>query len=365
MNGAAVRILHVEPGPDGGVLERWLGEARASNAAGLRRGFAGAGVEDVQLVAGPRDDTPFGARLRGLVTGLGDRGGRGEDRGLVVLGSGAIPLARRADFRAFAAVAGSGEDRALVNNRYSADVVAVGRAGVLRGVPDLPGDNALPRWLDEVAGVRVDDFGRRPWLQMDLDSPLDVLLAEREATPPKEVAVTRVRERMRALHDIAADRRAELLVAGRTSAATIGWLERATACRVRALIEERGLRASSPAATQAGEAAGIGRPARSVLGMLLDDRGPEALGAVISDLSDGAAIDTRVLLAHRLGADERSWPSAEDRFASDLLVPDRIDDGWLRALTESALGAAVPIVLGGHSLIGPGLRLLLRRPGAR
>ena len=63
-------------------------------------------------------------------------------------------------------------------------------------------------------------------------------------------------------------------------------------------------------------------------------------------------------MAHRLGADERAWPSAEDRYGSDLLLADDIADPWLRAITESALGARIPIVLGGHSLVGPGVRLV-------
>lgn len=365
MNATAVRILHAEPGPDGGVLEGWLGAARASNADSLRRGFIEAGVDDVEIATGPPGDTPFGARLRGLLGDPGAAERRGEDVGLIVLGSGAIPLARASDFRELASVAGSGEARALVNNRYSADVVAVGRAETLRGVPDLPGDNALPRWLEEVAGVRVEDLRRRARLQMDLDSPQDVLLAERGAAPPAGVDITALRERMIALRDLAADRRAELLVAGRTSAGTVRWLERATAGRVRALIEERGMRAAAPPAMAADHAGPGARPPRSVLGLLLDDRGPDALGAVVAQLSDGAVIDTRVLLAHRLGPDERRWPVPEDRFASDLLLPDRIGDRWLRSLTASALAAAVPIMLGGHSLVGPGLRLLLRRSRPR
>jgi len=359
VNRAAVRILHAEPGPNAGVLERWLAEARRANAERLRVGFTAADMENVEIVAGEPDGVSFGERVRGLIEGL-----RG-DRGLIVVGSGAIPLARMADFEVLAAVATSGERRALVNNRYSADVVAVGRSDVLRRVPDLPGDNALPRWLEEVAAVPVADLGRRARHQMDLDSPLDVLLVSRRTAAPSGVDATIAQERVAALRGVAGDRRAELLVAGRTSAATLRWLERATDCRIRALIEERGLRAASPAAMADDVGPRNARPPRSVLGMLLDARGPEAFGTVVAELSDGAAIDTRVLLAHRFGPDERRWPGPEDRFASDLGLPDRIGDRWLRALTGSAVAASVPILLGGHSLVGPGLRLLFGRRRAR
>jgi hypothetical protein len=99
-----------------------------------------------------------------------------------------------------------------------------------------------------------------------------------------------------------------------------------------------------------------------LLGLLLDRDGPESLGEHLAGLADAAVLDSRVLLAHRLGADETAWPPAEERFASDLLLPDRIADPWLRALTAAAVSGPIPILLGGHSLVGPGLRLLL---GAR
>jgi hypothetical protein len=82
---------------------------------------------------------------------------------------------------------------------------------------------------------------------------------------------------------------------------------------------------------------------------------------VLAKLGDAAIVDTRVLLAHRFGADEAGWPPPEDRFASDLLLPDRIADPWLRALTVSARDAGIPVLLGGHTLVGPGIRLLLAR----
>ena len=353
MQPVAVRILHPTAPTDAGPLTRWLAGVRARNADRLAARFSRAGSADLQIVTGPPDGRPFGARLRDLVAGLP------EGSGLIVLGSGAIPLATRSDIEAFVAVAGSGERRALANNYYSADVVAAGRVETFREVPDLPGDNALPRWLEEVAGFAVDDLRGRWRLSVDLDSPLDALLIDAAAVSPG-IDLAAFLDRLARVRSVAADRRAELVVAGRTSGRTLRWLERTTAARTRSIIEERGLRASSPEAL-ANVDRHRGRPPRSILGMLLDDRGPEAIGSILAELGDGAIVDTRVLLAHRLGPDEAAWPGPEDRYASDLLLPDRIADPWLRTLTVSALGAPIPILLGGHSLVGPGVRLVLGR----
>jgi hypothetical protein len=357
-----VLVLHPDPPPDAGPLTCALAEARRAVGEWHVSGFLDAGADEARLVASRADDTPFGRRLRELARPLG-RGG------LVVLGSGAMALARPPDRRAFLEVATSGRRIALTNNRYSADAVALGQADVLAGLPDLPADNALPRWLDEVAGVPVRDLRRRERLGFDLDSPADIVLAARErstssglrsvAEPIPSAEVGRAIDGIAA---VLADRRAELVVAGRTSVTTLRGLERRAACRVRALVEERGLRAASrlAMATAPGERATDRRPS-SVLGMLLDREGPEALGEIVGRLGDAAVVDTRVLLAHRLGPDERSWPSPEDRFGSDLLLADRIADPWLGRLTVSALAGPTPVLLGGHTLVGPGIARLAAR----
>ena len=347
MPSVVVRILHPLPDSAAGPLVQWVTEGRAALAQHHRRGFEEAGAKDVAVVAGSADGRTFGSRLRELLA----IGGAGGISGLVVLGSGSIPLATTADRRAFLEAAGAEDRLALANDRFSADIVAIARAVDLPEIPDLPGDNALPRWLSELAGYEVRDLKRRWRLGVDIDGPQDlVLIGERDA--PSGIDIATLLGRLAAVRQVAEDRRAELLIAGRTSATTLAWLERHTASRTRALIEERGLRAGATTNR---------RPAASVLGALLDRDGPESFGDHVARLSDAAIVDTRVLLAHRLGADERLWPAADDRFASDLLLPDQISDPWLRALTTSAVAAPIPILVGGHSLVGPGPRLIMGR----
>jgi hypothetical protein len=350
----SVRILHPTAAPGSGELAALLAAARRRNADRLAKRFGRAGAGDVRIDGGPPDGRSYGERLRELAAGLA------PGAGLVVLGSGAIPLSRRRDAADLLEAAGSGERRALANSFYSADVVAVGDAAILASVPDLPSDNALPRWLREQAGVRVEDLRRHWRLAIDLDSPLDAILVGR-ADDPDDGLGALVRDRIARIRGVVRDPASELVVAGRTSAATLRWLERRTASRTRALVEERGLRAIG---LKVGGGPREGprnrRQPRSALGLLLDERDPAELGTILAELGDAAVVDTRVLLAHRLGADEAVWPTPDDRYASDLLLADRIVDPWLRALTASARDAAIPILLGGHTLVGPGLRLVAR-----
>jgi hypothetical protein len=347
MSDVTVLVLHQQAPADAGPLMVALDEARRQLASRHVTRFLAAGATAALLVE-ETDDLPFGARLRRLATAL-------RTSGIVVLGSGALALAGTADYRAFVAAAGGRAPQVLTNNRFSADVIAVAGGAILRDVPDLPTDNALPRWLEEVAGYPVVDLRRRRHLGVDLDSPADLLLVGHPL--PAAAAASPLPSRLVAVQAVLADRRAELMVAGRTSAGTLALLERRAACRVRALVEERGLRAATSLA-MSHRPVRDDRPPASALGLLLDLAGPEALGRLLTRLGEAAVVDTRVLLAHRLGPDEHRWPKAEDRFASDLLLPERIADPWLRSLTAAAHSAAIPILLGGHTLVGPGLPLL-------
>jgi hypothetical protein len=423
-------LFHTPPRTTDPPLTRLLGEARRTLAERHVALFRSTGVDRIVVAAGrgvlpatqrlagalpparPTRGTSFGEALAGLV--------RDEAiEACVVMGDGAVPRLRATDAARLVGAARAGGRRALANNRYSSDVCAVADASALLRLAPLPSDNALPRWLEEIAGFDVDELHGRDRLGLDIDSPLDLALLALATGAPASMRALATREgigvpHLEELRAVAADPRRELLVFGRSSSRALSWLERHVRCRVRFLAEERGMRASSPLAIgdaaegQAGagdaarsgrrraggaDAAGTGaerteteiagggrtsraeagpgtpslaRHPRATIGRLLDRDGPQALGSVVAGLADAAILDSRILLADRLGADEAGWPSAEDRFASDLLQAHRVDDPWLRELTAAAASASVPILLGGHTLVGPGVPLLFptrRREG--
>ncbi len=337
MNPVVAIILHAVPGATAGPLETAFAATRAASARRLADALAAAGAATTVEEVHP-EGPAFGPRLRAAAAA-------NPGAGVVVLGSGSVPLATRADMRVFVEAAAA-DGPVLANNRFSADILAIPAAAPTGELPDATVDNGLPRWFME-RGVRVADLGVRWRLQVDLDSPLDGFLVG--AGGQDDDVFEGVRRAAERIRRVAADPAAELLVQGRTSAVSVRWLERSTASRTRALIEERGMRTG-----RHGQ-----RPARSVLGFVLDRDGPAALGTILAGLGDAAIVDNRVLLAHRLGVDEARWPPAEDRFASDLLLHEQVEDPWLRDLTRAAADAPIPVLLGGHTLVGPGLRLLL------
>ena len=99
---------------------------------------------------------------------------------------------------------------------------------------------------------------------------------------------------------------------------------------------------------------------RSLLGYLLDAVGLQQFFEVLAAMGQAVFLDNRVILAHR-----GLWPSAADRFYSDLRQPAKITEPFLRAFTEAAMGAPVPVIMGGHSLVAGGMYALIEAAWAR
>ncbi len=256
----------------------------------------------------------------------------------------------------------------VANNRFSADafVVAGDLGAALAALEPCETDNAAPRALND-AGFAWRDLGSAPWARFDVDTTLDLALL-RLAT---RVAGTRsLDELVRGFLDMARlpggaalevphlarigevvrDRGGELVVAGRVPASTWQALETETACRVRALVEERGMRSARDPDSHP----------RSILAALMARSSPSDLVGELARLGDAVVLDTRVLMAALAGSSDASrWPPEEERFASDFGDRARVRTPWLRELTEAAANASVPFLFGGHALVSDGLRLIV------
>jgi len=202
----------------------------------------------------------------------------------------------------------------------------------------------------------IQELPRCGATQFDIDTPMDLLTlaAHPEAGPHiggylEGLALDT--SHLDAALPLMLDREATILVAGRLSSSTWSYLERQTACSTRILSEERGMRASGRQAR--GEV-------RSLLGYYLDAVGLDRVFETLATMAQAIFLDSRVVFAHR-----GLWPTAADRFHSDLRQPVQISDPFVRALTEAAMAAPVPVIMGGHSLVSGGMYALVEAAWAR
>jgi hypothetical protein len=339
-----------------GAAELMLANARIAAARNTARSALAAGFEAIIVATdSPGDFAPpvpgllidadrpgepfdFAARLRGIVARFGLEKP-------ATMGSGSVPLLGVDEFRLVVEQLESRDPRFVTNNFFSADMTAWTPGEAIESCGDFARDNVLPRRLRDEAGLASVILPRTTATQFDLDTPSDLaVLALSEGLPPELAAATRPAEaaarRYREFMPLLCDRTRQVVVAGRIGGSQAWqYLERETACRVRLFAEERGLATAPP-----------GYQARSVLGFLIEEVGPERFFQRMAELGDGAVIDTRVIEAH-IGVE----PCREDRFQSDLLNWEAIEEPFLRRFTKAAAEAPIPVLLGGHSLVSAGL----------
>jgi hypothetical protein len=293
-------------------------------------------------------------------------------------GAGAIALLADADLNSILSPL-PGE--VVANNRFSADVFVVA-AGEHTHAPDgtvrhgvsleraidrlesCPTDNTAVRCL-ETARLAWRHLADRPWSRFDVDTPIDLALLRLGTRLPgmraldpsvigflemarlpggSELAVPQLER----IGEVIRDQGAELVVAGRIPSSVLAELETEAACRVRAFVEERGMRSAREA-----------RP-RSLLARWVEERGAASLVEELASLGDAVILDTRVLMAAMGGgADASAWPPEEERFASDFLDSAPIRTPWLRELVDAASSSRIPFVLGDHAVISDGVRILV------
>lgn len=278
-----------------------------------------------------------------------------QERGLlrpVVFGAGALPLLTANDFAGIAARLSGADQLVITNNFYSSDLIAWTPGVALGALPVLPlSDNALPRLLNDHAGLPVEALPRSIATLLDIDTPTSLAALALYGRTGDRLTLLLAGANLdlapyRRMMACVPDRSKTLLVAGRVGSHAWQYLERNTACRVRLYAEERGMQADGR------EEAGL---VQSLLGHYIDAVGLTAAFGALAGMADALCLDSRVLVAHA----HRS-PSREDRFNSDLGHAERIHDPMLRALTSAASAAPAPVLLGGHALVSGGLMALVQ-----
>jgi hypothetical protein len=312
-----------------------------------RAALAGDGVE---MLPASRGSEPFhfGLALAAVTARLGEGP-------VAYFGGASAPLASSKMLRdVLAEAAPPGRPpTAWVNNPLSTDWAVLSSAHGLQVVAGaLTTDNPLGWVLQREAGYQVIPL---PWsaeTQADIDTPADVLLLARHPQVGgalrefiQNAAPAGLLDQVDALRRLLSTPASTLAIIGRSSSAIWREIERRKQVWVRLFVEERGMLASGRA--ERGEV-------RSLIGELLDDWGPERFMDRLAAMADGVLWDNRVWMAHR-----GLWPSAADRFASDLGWVDEVHAPDLAALTRAIGDARIPVLTGGHSLVSGSLLALL------
>ncbi|NLS75652.1 MAG: hypothetical protein GXY76_00190 [Chloroflexi bacterium] len=245
------------------------------------------------------------------------------------------------------------EERLLItNNFYSTDFCGFTPGSHINAIHVPPYDNDLGWRMGQGGGLPNVSLPRTASTQLDIDTPVDLMVLTYDPTVGKhlrahldslEMDTAPIRQAMRFL----VNRTTEVILAGRVSSAILAYMEKEAACRVRVFSEERGMRASGRQTR--GEV-------RSLLGHLYQSAGPRRFFNTLAEMGQALFFDNRVLWVH-CGV----WPSASDRFYSDLRQPDKIEDDFVRTLTEAALESPIPVIMGGHSLVSGDMYVIVDR----
>lgn len=237
---------------------------------------------------------------------------------------------------------------AKTNNVHSSDWIAlrVNEAALLV-IKGCERDNSLAWELRETAGYTIHTVRDRSF---DLDTPADfALIGLHPECPPRlkeAIRQTDVLQRIpvQAVMDVFKREGSQVALIGRVSPAAWQAIGDVTRCWIRVYAEERGMVASQR--VERGEV-------QSLLGELLDLKGPTGFWKQLSEICDAVIMDSRVLMARR-----GYLPDPVQRYASDLGQIDIIEDNWLKAFTQAAHAVPIPVLLGGHSVVAGGVILL-------
>ncbi len=262
---------------------------------------------------------------------------------LLYFGGGSAPLLEDNTLDSLVSKMITSSQGVFTNNRYASDWAGIAPASIISDWKErLPQDNMIGWVLSTEADLPIHSQQISSSSRLDIDAPTDLLTLRlhsrvkrhlRQFIDSLPLDTTSLENALSVLSTPAS----HVFIAGRIGPRIWATLNEVTNCWIRVVSEERGMVSS-------------GRLEKGEVFSLLADYiarvGFNGVFNILSDHSQAAFIDTRVLLAH-----QRSWPSRNDRFLSDLGLADQVKDPWLREFTAAAQGAPIPVILGGHGLL--------------
>ena len=262
------------------------------------------------------------------------------------LNGAACPLITTGELKLICQKLASKENFVYTNNTQSADLSAFTvTSGFFKA--QLPAeDNSLALALRDQLGLEMELMPHSLGLLFDLDTPTDLLVlgAGPFCGPRTRQALNLFNLGYSTLEQAKAVLLAEyedVVLIGRVGAPIVGRLNERLKLRLRVFSEERGMKS-------------LGRIENkqviSLLGLLLDHCGLENFFNYLPQLCRCAFIDSRVLMYHY-----KLELSDAERFYSDLGRFKEIENPWLKDFTRLAAKCAVPVILGGHSLVSGSL----------
>lgn len=292
-------------------------------------------------------DFHFGRELLNLVE-------RYRLKVVLCLGGAAVPLISAAELSDAIRLVLAKPGRYVTNNVQSADILAFNPTTVLYDYQLPATDNALVLLLRYAAGFEQCLLPTTLGTQFDIDTPSDLLvLADSPfGGPALRAALSALQldtAAIRRLKQVLQGQYPDLALIGRVGAPAIALLNQNFKVRLRVFSEERGMKS-------------LGRLERnevnSLLGYFLEEVGPARFFSYLERTVQAALIDTRVIFAHL----KRPLSDA-DRFYSDLGLYERVEDEFVREFTREAAECAIPVLLGGHSLVAGCLWALVEEIG--
>lgn len=318
-----------------------------TNYPALAREVASCGGVIIKESGFAKGEFHFGRALRDLVN-------REKLDHVVYMSGAGIPLIKEEELEEACRLLLSSRPVIYSNNTMSADIVAFTPGSLLNLITPPEQDNILAVALSSGTGVEHRLFPASTGFLFDLDTPADLLILAGSplAGPRTRAALQGLNldsTRLERVKEVLSGDYQDVVLLGRIGAPVIAKINRSLKVRLRIFSEERGMKA-------------LGRERRgevvSLLGFFLQEVGPRRFVHCIEKVCSAALLDTRVLMAHL-----RTNLLAEDRYLSDLGRWQEMNDPFFREFTRCTVESAVPILLGGHSLVLGGLWALAEEIG--